>query len=55
MYHYSLLSHAAYLNLDLKDIFVKVSQKEFFKVLTNFSYKNGIAIGKFDPFIAFIL
>lgn len=53
MYHYSLLSHAAYLSLDLKDIFVKVSQKELFKILTNFSYKNGIAIGKFDPFMAF--
>ncbi|TKX31598.1 lipase [Campylobacter estrildidarum] len=34
-------------------MFYQIKQKELFKVLTNSSYENGIAIGKFDPFIAF--
>lgn len=56
LYHYALLSHAAYLNLDTENVFFNLDRKKLFKVLTNNIFqKECVKIGKFEPFVAFYL
>lgn len=54
LYHYALLSHAAYLNLNTTNIFLNIDRKTLFKVLThNIFQKECVTIGKFEPLMAF--
>ncbi|MCW1361046.1 lipase family protein [Campylobacter jejuni] len=54
---YSLLSHAAYLNLDCKEIlFEDLDQKRLFRALSNnILKKESVSIGKIKPMLAFSL
>ncbi len=49
LYHYTLLSHAAYLNLNTTNIFLNIDRKTLFKVLIhNIFQKECVTIGNFN-------
>lgn len=54
LYHYALLSHAVYLNLNTTNIFLNIDRKTLFKVLThNIFQKECVTIEQFEPLMAF--